>query len=89
MTPETVRQYQREERHNIAIRIKAEKARIDDLLKAMKSDRLSNPQNISKLKKELAKFYEEEDFLNCNNMGEIVAMSLEMLIRKPNLYKDY
>ena len=89
MTPETVRQYQREERSNISNRLKVEHKRVDDLLKAMKKDKLSNVSNIKRLGKELADFYEEKDFLSCENMGELVSMSLEMLTRKPNLYKDY
>lgn len=89
MTPETVKQYQREERSNIANRLKAERGRIDDLLNAMKKERLSKPENIKKLSEELADFYEERDFLDCTCMGDLVAMSLEMLTRKPNLYKDY
>ncbi len=89
MTPETVRQYQREERSNISNRLKVEHKRVNDLLTAMKKDKLSNPKNIKRLGKELADFYEEKDFLSCENMGEMVEMSLEMLTRKPNLYKDY
>lgn len=89
MTPETVKQYQREERSNIANRLKVEQTRVDDLLAAMKLERLSKSENIKQLRKELAAFYEEKDFLTCNCMGDLVAMSLEMLTRKPNLYKDY
>jgi len=89
MTPETVRQYQREERSNIINRLKAERKRVDDLLNTMKKDHLSKPENQNKLAKELANFYEEKDFLECKSMGEIVELSLEMLSRKPNLYKDY
>lgn len=89
MTPETVKQYQREERSNIANRLKVEHKRIADLLSAMKKDKLSKPENIRRLGKELSDFYEDQDFLECENMGELVEMSLEMLTRKPNLYKDY
>lgn len=89
MTLETVKQYQREERSNIANRMKVEKSRIDDLLSAMKKETLSKPENIKRLKEELASFYEDEDFLKCKYMGDLVELSLEMLIRKPNLYKDY
>ena len=89
MTKETVQQYQREERALIATRVKAEKIRIDDLLSAMITERLSKPEHVNTLKKELAEFYEEPDFLKCNNMGEMVKLSLEMLIRQPDLYKDY
>ncbi|MEP1034904.1 hypothetical protein [Ekhidna sp.] len=89
MTPETVKQYQREERSNISNRLKVEKKRVDDLLSAMKKDKLSKPENIKKLRKELANYYEDKDFLLCENMGDLVDMSLQMLTRKPNLYKDY
>lgn len=89
LTPETVRQYQREERSLIANRLKAEKLRIEDLLTAMTQDRISKPNHVKTLGKDLAHFYEEKDFLKCQSMGELVALSLEMLIRKPNLYKDY
>lgn len=89
MTPETVRQYQREERSNISNRLKVERKRVDDLLKAMKKDHLSNDKNIQQLGQELADFYEDQEFLSCKNMGQMVEMSLEMLTRKPNLYKDY
>ncbi|WP_421763175.1 hypothetical protein [Ekhidna sp.] len=89
MTPETVRQYQREERSNIAARLKVEHKRIADLLSAMKKDKLSKQENIVRLRKELATFYEDKEFLKCECMGDLVEMSLEMLSRKPNLYKDY
>ena len=89
LTPETVRQYQREERSLIANRVKVEKIRIDDLLATMMRDTISKKENISQLGKELAEFYEEREFLTCTNMGELVTLSLEMLIRKPELYKDF
>lgn len=89
MTPETVRQYQREERTNISKRLKVEKNRVKEILNVMKGDNISIHENVGKLSKELASFYEDQDFINCLNMGEIVELSLEMLKRKPNLYKDY
>ncbi len=89
LTPETVRQYQREERSLIANRVKVEKIRVDDLLSAMTHDRISKPGNVVRLGEELAEFYEETEFIHCKNMGELVEMSLEMLIKKPELYKDY
>ena len=89
MTPETMRQYQREERSNIANRLRVERKRVDDLLSTMKKDQISKPENIKKLRKELADYYEEEDFLSCTCMGDLVDMSLQMLTRKPSLYKDY
>lgn len=89
MTPQTVMQYQREERTLIANRVRVQQERIQDLLDAMKTETLSKPQYVRSLRKELAAFYEDDDFLECKNMGQIVELSLEMLNRKPDLYKDY
>lgn len=89
MTPESVHQYQREERSLIANRMKMERMRIEDLLNTMSLDQLSSKENVKQLGEELADFYEEREFLSCSSMGELVALSLEMLIRKPDLYKDY
>lgn len=88
ITPESMNQYMREERTMIANRIKVERERVDDLLNAMKNDRIAPDQNVRQLRVELSAFYEEPDFLRCNNMGELVELSLEMLFRKPDLYKD-
>jgi hypothetical protein len=89
LTPESVRQYQREERSLIANRIRVEKFRIDDLLGVMEKENLSTPENILRLSKELAEFYEDTEFLQCQTMGALVGLSLEMLVRRPELYKDY
>lgn len=85
---ESVRQYQREERALIATRIKAEKLRVEDLLHTMRGDELSSRENVQQLGQELAEFYEEREFLECTTMGELVTLSLEMLVRKPGLYKE-
>ncbi len=88
MTPETQKQYEREERTMIAGRIRVERERVKDLLSVMKKDRISTDKNTNQLKSELASFYDESDFLKCKGMGDIVELSLEMLFRKPDLYKD-
>lgn len=86
MTPETVRQYQKEERSLIANRLRASRYQIADLMRAMMSDTIAPRENVETLKNELAEFYGEKKFLLCKNMGEIVKVSLWMLIKKPNLY---
>ncbi|MGL1887986.1 MAG: hypothetical protein OCD76_15835 [Reichenbachiella sp.] len=86
MTPETVHQYQKEERSLITNRLRVEKHRIVDLLRAMTKDTIAPKKNVETLKKELAKFYGESKFLKCQSMGEIVKVSLWMLIKKPDLY---
>ena len=86
MTPETVRQYRKEERALIAKRIKAEKTRIEELLAAMTHDELSTPERVTQLGKELSRYYKEPGFETCKNMGEIVKTSLWMVLERPHLY---
>lgn len=79
MTPETVKQYQIEERSLIANRFIASKIRMDKLLKAMKADTISLPKNILSLKAELAIHYRTKAFEKCNSMGDILELSLQLL----------
>jgi len=81
MTPETVKQYQKEERSLIANRVKVAGTPLRDLLTAMKFDAISTPENVESLKKELSKFYETNIFMRCKNMGEILERSLSLLFR--------
>jgi hypothetical protein len=84
LTPESVRQYQKEERSMIAHRLKIARKRVMDLMKTMMGDTISFPKNVESLKKDLAKYYDEPRFLNCRNMGEIVKISLWLVIIKPD-----
>lgn len=86
MTPETARQYQKEERSLIAGRLKIARKRVVDLMKTMMTDTISFPKNVNALKKDLAEYYGEPRFLKCKNMGEIVKMSLWMVILRPDLH---
>lgn len=77
MTPETVKQYQKEERFLIATRLKASKHKIDELLKAMIEDNISTPGSVQNLRHDLAKHYNNDSFLQCLSMGELLKKSLE------------
>ncbi|MDH5608829.1 MAG: hypothetical protein OEY56_05065 [Cyclobacteriaceae bacterium] len=88
MNHDTMKQYQREERTMIANRIKAEKSRVDDLLTTMKQDRIAPDDNVIQLGKELCEYYDEKEFLKCKSMGEILELSLHMLVKKPELYRE-
>jgi hypothetical protein len=85
MTPETVKQYQKEERSMIANRLKVARKRVVDLMKTMMEDTVSFPKNVESLKNDLYKYYDEPRFLKCQNMGEIVKMSLWMVIIRPDM----
>ena len=88
MTPATVKQYQKEERSLIANRLRVERFRVLDLINAMIKDTLAFPEQVKKLRKDLAKYYNEKAFLKCTNMGQIVRRSLWMVIKKPDLYGE-
>ena len=89
MTPETMRQYQKEERALIANRIKASRYVIKDLFDAMEKDTISLPEHVENLKNELAEFYQENTFLRCRTMGELVKKSLKMALRKSFKKPEY
>jgi hypothetical protein len=86
MTPETAQQYQKEERSMIANRLKIARKRVMDLMKTMMVDTISFPKNVNSLKVALANYYNEPRFLKCKNMGEIVKISLWLVIIRPDLH---
>jgi hypothetical protein len=79
MTPESVRQYQIEERSLISNRIRAEKIRLTDLIETMKKDKIYLEENLQNLKKDLALHYKNSQFLTCLNMGEVLELSLKLV----------
>ncbi|WP_027001783.1 hypothetical protein [Hugenholtzia roseola] len=79
MTPETTRQYQREERAMIAQRIKASYGSVQDLLRVMNLDSLSTPEKVQTLREELAAYYQKPIFLKCQNMAQLLKESLRLL----------
>ncbi len=83
MAPELEKQYRKEERSRIATRVKAVKTQLNQLLDAMGHDQLSSDENVDSLKYELADLYKDNEFMTCRNMGEIVKLSLKMLLKKP------
>ena len=80
MTPESVSQYQLEERSLVAGRLRADQQRINDLMSVMAKDEIALDENTQKLKRELARFYKNDSFLKCRTMGEIVWVSLEQVL---------
>ncbi len=82
LNAETVRQYQSEEQSLIAGRIRTSHYRIKELLDVMEQDTLSDTPKIHQLRQELADHYQNNDFLGCQTMGEIVKNSLRIVLRK-------
>ncbi|EAZ82700.1 hypothetical protein [Algoriphagus machipongonensis] len=82
ITPESMHQYQKEERALIAHRFRSSQKGIDDILRSMEHDKISLPENIESLKKDLARHYQNPKFLSCKNMGHVLRISLEQLLNK-------
>jgi hypothetical protein len=77
---ETVRQYQLEERSLMARRVKTARFRLASLLEVMEGDIVSQKEKIIQLRTELADHYKKPGFLKCKSMGNIMKMSLELLL---------
>ena len=82
MTPETVKQYQLEERSLIATRIKGGRRRVNALFDILRKDTISTSQKVTQLAQELANHHQSDKFLRCRNMGELVMTNLELLLDK-------
>lgn len=82
MTAETVKQYQLEERSLIAARAKTEWPRVSELLQIMRTETLSEPAKVARLKAELAEHHENDIFHRCQTMGEIVVTNIKLVLQK-------
>lgn len=82
ITPESMVQYQREERALIATRLKSSTREIEDILHSMERDDIAPQANVDSLKEDLAKHYKHMAFLSCRNMGEILRLSLRQVLHR-------
>lgn len=76
-------QYQKEERMRIRNRVVTSYGQLNSLLRSMAADTLSTPENVIQLKTELSELYQDDAFMACHSMGEIVKISLQMLEKYP------
>ena len=79
LTPETIRQYQKEERTLIGRRSISSHHRLNHLVDVMDRDLISPKEKVVQLGKELAVHYKDVSFLDCTSMGEIVRNSLRII----------
>jgi len=89
LAPELEMQYQKEERSLIANRLKSKISgpSIQNLVKAMMQDEIAPKANVESLRKDLAKSYNDKEFLACQNMGEILYTSLKFVFKYPIRHK--
>ncbi len=78
----TVKQYQAEERSLIARRLIASRYRVKDLIDCMEEDNISTPEKVKQLREDLAKHHSNDDFLELDNMGEILKLHLKQALGK-------
>ncbi|HTN44874.1 MAG TPA: hypothetical protein VL098_00900 [Flavipsychrobacter sp.] len=79
LSSENIEQYQQEERALMVRRAKAASRQLNDLLKVMSYDTISQTEKVISLREELAAHYQVSEFRSCNSMGDIVTLSLDQL----------
>ena len=78
---ESVDQYKKEERSALAKRLKATGNRIRRLMECMKNDTISTKENVEMLKRDLIEYTHDKEFKNCKNMGEIIQVVFNFVVR--------
>ncbi len=81
LTPETIRQYQKEERTLIARRSVSANIRLNQLIDVMDRDTISPKEKVIQLREELANHYKDNSFLDCTSMGELVRNCLRLIAK--------
>ncbi|HWB64770.1 MAG TPA: hypothetical protein VG603_14740, partial [Chitinophagales bacterium] len=71
--------YQKEERTLIARRSISSHFRLSHLVDVMDRDRVAPREKVIQLRSELAAYYKNDTFLDCQSMGELVRNSLRVL----------
>lgn len=83
MSPVLELQYQKEERMRLRNRVVTSYGQLTSLVNSMAADTLSTPENLVQLRTELAELYDDDSFLSCKSMGEVLRNSLYMLEKYP------
>ena len=81
LSADSIIQYKIEERSILAKRILSAGKRLNKLMKIMNVDRVSKPENIENLSKELYKFTKDDAFQTCTRMGEVMHASFSFVLR--------
>ena len=85
MPPETIYQYQYEERSLIKKRYEVAKYRLLKLLDVMKEDKISKPEKIESLAHDLNIYHSTTEFTGKNTMGKILRLHLKLMFDRPKL----
>ncbi len=77
----SIDQYKEEERSALAKRLISAGNRIRRLMNCMRNDHISLPEHVENLKKELIDYTHDKEFKKCNNMGEIIQVVFNFVVR--------
>ncbi len=82
LDPDSIEQYQVEERTLMASRVVIIRHRLLDLFNIMSQDEISTKEKIYQLKHELAHCLQNTKYLDCKSMGDVLKTNLRHLLRK-------
>lgn len=82
LNKDSIEQYQTEERTMMAFRLTSARYRTKELLDIMCKDTISTPEKQNQLKNELALFHQNDAFLKCQSIGEIVKLNMKQTLLK-------
>jgi hypothetical protein len=85
LTDKTYLQYQQEEKSSILHRVRSERHRLADLRDVSNSEVLTSAENIITLKTGMAAHFNDENYLACNTMTDIIELNIKNIIRQVKL----
>ena len=80
LNAEVIEQYQQEERAQLFKRIKAQRHRLGDLKASVDKDELAPLKKVQQLREELALYFDNKKFLDCDGMADILRVQLRELV---------
>ncbi len=81
LAPDSIMQYQTEERALIERRLRVSYRRFSGLLEVMSEDIVADDNSVKQLREELSAYYGDATFLQCLTMGDLVSTSIERLMQ--------
>ena len=81
LTPESVQQYQLEERALMINRLRTSRHVLGDIMAVLLIDEIAPMESVVRLRSELAAHYGRDEFLRCKSMGDVLRTSLKQLFR--------
>ncbi|WGQ11648.1 hypothetical protein QG516_08280 [Pedobacter gandavensis] len=85
LTDKTFLQYQQEEKSSILHRVRSERHRLADLRDVSNEDVLTSVENTNQLKLGMAAHFEDEHYLECETMTDIIELNVKNIIRQVKL----